>query len=110
LLAEVVRQRLRGEKSRASLVRSLTASPVVSQVVSEPTFETEAIVAVIESLPRVHREALTAEVCFQRDGRPRPAEAMGVSEGTARVRLVRARLALLRALKGGPLDSEASDG
>ncbi len=110
LLAEVVRRHRRAEKSHARLVRSLTASPVVSQVVPAPTFETEAIVALIASLPQVHREALTAEVCFQRDGQPRPAEAMGVSEGTARVRLVRARLALVRALKGGPLDPEASDG
>jgi DNA-directed RNA polymerase specialized sigma24 family protein len=109
LVSEVVRQRSRREKRHAWLVRALSSTAEVSH---EPSsrFETDAIVAEIAALPAMHREVLEAEVAFQCEGGQRPAQVLGLREGAARMRLNRARAALLLARRNEVKKSEVVDG
>jgi DNA-directed RNA polymerase specialized sigma24 family protein len=96
LVAQVARRRTRQRQRQARLESELVASlDFPSHPSPAASFGTGAIEKVIEGLSEAHRSVIVAQVRFQLGEGPPLAEALNTTVGVARVRLCRARAALV---------------
>jgi DNA-directed RNA polymerase specialized sigma24 family protein len=115
LVSQVARQRSRQEKRDLRLIGGIQAEGDGGSVEPlAPGFGVEPIVALILALPETHRDVLLAEASCQLGEGPPLAEVLSLRPGAARMRLQRARVVLLDALKRRGLDelidAETTDG